>query len=169
MPKAESSISALDPDHPAPLAQQAAEIDERGRLRIPASFIEATIWLSAKGASGEALMVLDEPGRIILLPWETEGARVVKRRLELIDLAEHDDSASEDLRLLEDRYKRLQIHKKDLRPTLTNEIKAHLGIVPFKAEAVVYVLRTKNGLEIWSAKYRDDRLSSREGALYDLP
>lgn len=169
MPKVESSISALDPDHPAPLAQQVVEIDQRGRLRIPASFVEATSWLSAKGALGEALMVLDEPGRIVLLPWETEGARVVKRRLELIELAEHDDGAAEDLRLLEDRYKRLQIPKKDLRLTLTDEIMAHLGIMPTKAKAIAYVLRTRDRIEIWSAKYRDDRLPSHESALHNLP
>lgn len=171
MPRLESSITALDPDHQAPITQEVADIDERRRLRFPASFVTAVSWLSGKEASKEALMVLDEPGRIVLLPWEIEGARIVKRRLELIEMAEHDDSALEDLRLLEDRYKRIQkLSKKDLRLTLTDEIMFHLGIMPTKkVKAYVYILRIKDRLEIWSAKYRDDQLLSHDNALPELP
>jgi DNA-binding transcriptional regulator/RsmH inhibitor MraZ len=157
----------LDPDVPGPVGQAAAEIDLRGRLRIPSRLVANIGWLHRQVMPVDALAVYDRPGRIILLSWEEESEPVLSRRRELIERASESPEALEGLRMLEDRYKRLTVPN-DLRPTLGTEAFIHLDL-PMGAETNVYVVRVLQALEILSPKYRNELRVTRSEMLAGLP
>ena len=92
----------LDPEKPAPVTQAVADVDERGRVRIPVRLSSAVGWMAATAEAIESLMILDLPGGIIFLSWVDAAAPVLARRRTLIDDAESSQPAAEELRLLED-------------------------------------------------------------------
>ncbi len=158
---------ALDTELPGPVAQQVVEIDRRGRLRLPNALVRSIPWLGSDAKSVDALVVLDEPGRLGFLSWEQQAPAVLDRRRELIEQTHHDDSVAEALRLLEDRYKRVAIPQ-DLRPTLTAEILLHLEL-SVGAPARVYLVRLFDRLDVLSPQYRNERLVVGSDALAGLP
>lgn len=156
----------LDPDLPGPVEQAVADIDRRGRLRIPSRLAAGMDWLGAAAASVDALAVLDEPGRIILLSWKERSAELLAKRRALIEEAPEVD-ALQALRLLENRYKRINIPK-ELRPTLGPETLIHLDL-PIGVESHVYVTRVLDALEVMSPAYRNEHFLTTSEVLAGLP
>jgi len=157
----------LDPGIQGPVDQDVAEIDQRGRLQIPSRLISSITWLKKRETSSDALVILDEPGRIRLLSWENESTPILTRRKQLIENSGESSEAVEALRLLEDRYKHLIIPK-DSRPTLSKEITMHLGI-PDDAKAQIYIVRVFEALEILSPQYRNGYRKTISEYLSNLP
>ena len=58
------------------IRQAVESIDAKARLPIPAEFLE--------GLGRDFLALLDEPGRVQLIPWERGGDRVAQRYGELV-------------------------------------------------------------------------------------
>jgi hypothetical protein len=154
----------LDPGTPGPVAQSVVYVDERGRFQLPSRVLGG--WISRSSAS-YALAVLTELGKIRLHRWNDAGEMVLQRRRELIQQASSDDAAIEQLRALEDRYKRFQIPT-DARPTLTSEMISHLGLIP-AAAVPLYVWRIHEVLELNSVQYRVKELEVDWDALRELP
>jgi hypothetical protein len=143
-------------------------VDERGRIRLPAPVVSSVTWLVSAGDAAAALLVLDHPGRIVLLSWERFGEAFLARRRELIaDAEQGDQAAAEDLLLLEDRYDPVSIPKEH-RFTLKPEWLLHLGLEE-KVRCRVYVERVFDRVVIMSKEYRDQRLRVGSEALSDLP
>jgi hypothetical protein len=166
MPRA--SELPLDPSGPSPLSQHVVAVEERNRIRLPASLVSSVTWLAKPGDDATALMVLEVPGRICLRSWEQFGEGVLARRRQLIqEVEEGDTAAEEELLLLEDRYHRVQLPK-ERRLTLTARGVLHLGLAE-GARSSVYVARVFDRIVIMSPAYRDDRLRTGSVALSDLP
>lgn len=159
----------LDPDRPGPIAQAVVQGSGRGRFRLPADVVRGATWLGSTEAMVESLVVFEDPGYLVLLPWSPDGDRVIARRRELIaSINEKSESEEiEALRVLEDRYKRVKIGK-DLRVTLSPEMLQHLRLQRETA-AQVYVVRVQDRIELISPDTRDRRLASGHPALDDLP
>lgn len=170
-------LPTLMSDHPrrrkpgsegtAPVSQVVVEIDERSRIRIPSYISTGISWLDDQEFPVDALAVLNEPGQIILLPWDRESPDLLARRKELIEEASESSHAAEVLWAFEDRYKRLPIPK-DLRPTLGIEALLHLGL-PLSTRTHVYLLRLLESLEIMSVQFRNNRRHRHTDELAGLP
>lgn len=156
----------LDPDLKSPVEQGVADIDHRGRIRVPSRMARLLSWLPSSGAPVDALAVFDEPGHIILLSWKERSPPVLTRRKKLIQDAQESPEALEGLRLLEDRYKRIPIPR-DLRPTLSIEALMHLEL-PVATTTHVYIVRVFDALEILSPMFRKQRNTDHD-ALTGLP
>jgi hypothetical protein len=126
---------------------------------VPAWLTKDVAWFDGAVLLG----VLEEPGRVRVLPW-TAAASVLERRSQLLE-SEIGADELDQLQQLEDRYfrvpaepiRRLTFHKSTL---------MHLGVR--EAEDVV-VVRLPDSLEIWSPSYRELRLALRHPALAGLP
>jgi hypothetical protein len=104
-----SGILIVDSEQ-APVFQEVTQVDPRGRINLLPRWIKRLGWLSVEPVETQALMVFEQPGRISLRNWETDGKNVAQRYLELMS---HDDDASrEALRLIQDRYQKLIIPAK---------------------------------------------------------
>lgn len=156
----------LDPSLESPVEQGVADIDRRGRIRIPSRMARLLGWLPHSGAPVDALAVFDEPGHMALFSWAERSPPVLIKRKELIHDAQESTEALESLRLLEDRYKRISIPQ-DLRPTLSIEALMHLEL-PVATVTYVYVIRIFDVLEIFSPTFRKQR-STNSDALAGLP
>jgi hypothetical protein len=157
MPKTPKGLR-LEPSKPAPVAQEAVQLGLRDRLGLPADVARGVSWIEAPYALG----VLDEPGKITLLDWDAESPAVLSARQRL---SEERDWAT--LRLLEDRYRRIELAK-DYRITLTVSHMLHLGLA-VRASAYVYVCRIGDSIEVMSPRYRDTQLAGGLTAFPDLP
>jgi hypothetical protein len=160
--------SPLDPSAPLPVAQDVVVVDDRGRIRLPAVLVSGVAWLAKASDSATALLVLDQPGQIVLVSWERFGEAFLARRSQLLADAEQGDRAAEgDLLLLADRYDPISIpkgHRFTLRPTWL----LHLGLEE-GARCRVYVERIFDRVAITSKAYRDQRLRIGSPTLLDLP
>lgn len=149
------------------MAQHLAFFDERGRVRIPSDLADRVPWLRSRKAAIPSLLILEDHGHARLLCWDTYSHSVLARREKLIEDAESDSEALLALQVLEDRYQRLSIPL-DLRPTLSNEILLHFGIIdPF--DKPIYVSRVLDTIELLSEEYRNSRLIRSSELLKDLP
>src|SRR6266498_2290493 len=104
----------FDPEDTGPIYQAVANVDDRGRVKLPAGIVEGVTWLRGH----DTLAVLAVPGLVRLHPWAIDGEAVLRRRRELSKRAKSEPATFEILRALEDRYKRFRIPP-SVRPTLT--------------------------------------------------
>jgi hypothetical protein len=156
----------LDPANAGPAYQAVANIDDRGRIQLPLKIVTLMEWVSRIRAC-DALVVLDDPGRITLHPWANFGEQVVRRRLELIERAKIESAALEPLRALEDRYKRIRIPSGS-RPTLSAEMILHLGM-PLDTPSSIYMWAIAQVIELNSIAHRTKGLARDWEELADLP
>lgn len=153
----------LDPDsREQPVAQEVVPLGARGRIVIPAQVAAGIAWLEHRpGGECHALAVFDEPGSIVLHPWDDVAERVIAKRQKLLE-----DSDFEALRLLEDRFHRIPISA-DLRITLTLTDVVHLGL-SYKSVSYVYIYREDDQIGIMSPAHRDKLLSEAFSTFSDL-
>jgi hypothetical protein len=163
MPNGRPKELPFDPDENDSVRQSTVNLDDRGRLKIPAKIIDGASWLVGR----ETLAVLTAPGLIRLHPWESAGLAVLDRRRELAERAKVEPSTFEVLRALEDRYKRFSIPR-SVRPTLTNEMILHLGLTP-SVPTSIYVWRIADTVELNSSIHRIQHLRDDWEELGDLP
>jgi hypothetical protein len=159
-------MSRRGKDGPQPLAAGAAanheiaEIDDRSRIVLPARLLEGLDWFSDADVV-DSLAILTEPG-VIRLASGVRYADAIQARRDELALAQRND----DLRLLEDRYRPLQIPKR--RPTLGESFMTHLGLT-FGEPTKVYVWRVADYLEILSVGARDRKVLEAPKRFPDLP
>lgn len=142
----------------------ALEVDDRGRISLPPQAREGFSWVGpGKGLWG----VLEQEGRVRLLPLEA-GASALALGSRLATSAKSgDDSAADRLLLLVDRYRRLSVETTQARMQLPLAVVAHLDPTPPPFTA--YVARFPAHLELWGRSYRLLRLSRAPRELEDLP
>jgi len=166
MPAKGISGLPLDPAGSSPVAQEVVELDERGRITLPTTVMSAIGWLAKQETV--VLIIYDELGRIVLLPWESYGETVLTRRRELIEDAGGGDAAAlDDLLLLEDRYHRGRVAR-DRRLSLGLQGLLHLGL-DGAVKPRVYIAGAVDRIVIMSKEYRDQRLRKGSVAVSDLP
>jgi len=157
---------SLDPNSADSARQEPVQLRERGRLGLPLDLVNALAWLAKRNkAEVFALAVLDECGRITLRCWEKDGPSVLDERNRLLEAGDH-----ESVRLLEDRYNRIQVPK-DARITLTVSHLLHLGL-PTELEAdtqYLYVALVGESIQIFSEDFRDRQLARASTLFQDLP
>jgi DNA-binding transcriptional regulator/RsmH inhibitor MraZ len=125
-------------------------------------------WIEAPKTQTEALAVFNDPGQLLLLPWDPDGEqRVVARRRELTEAAAEDPEAIAALQALENRYERIVIDK-EFRITCSSEFLQHLG-TRRGISSQVYVVRVQDRIEVLSTNFRDQQLKAGHSALDDLP
>jgi hypothetical protein len=146
-----------------PVLQEPVQLRDRGRLGLPLEIVKRIGWLTdLTSDSNFALAILNEPGYIELRSWESEAQPILTERKRLIQTQEH-----ATLRLLEDRYRRIQVAK-DGRVTLTLSHILHLGL-PVDDDAYVFVSLVGKAIEIMSPTYRDHQIKRGSVAFPDLP
>jgi hypothetical protein len=146
-----------------PVLQEPVQLRARGRLGLPLEIVKRVSWLAGQTAEVNfALAILNEPGQIALRSWESEAQPILAERKRLIQAEEY-----ETLRMLEDRYRRIQVAK-DGRVTLTLTHILHLGL-PVHDDAYVFVSLVGKGIEIMSPAYRDHQIKRASAAFPDLP
>ena len=89
-------------------ANQAAEIDSRGRISIPARLLRDVAWAAERTAK-DCLLVLEERGRAVVWDWDRHSPPVVERQASLTAIAEDGSEYQDQLALLADRYRRGRI------------------------------------------------------------
>jgi bifunctional DNA-binding transcriptional regulator/antitoxin component of YhaV-PrlF toxin-antitoxin module len=127
--------------------QEVRAVDDRGRITLPAE--------SAKRFGGQVLLVLGEPGRLRLLPWDPHGIAVALRRDDLRSKDPTDERILEALRQIEDRYQHQPLEK-EARFTPSSNVRLHLGF----EFGDYYLWRYPDALEVWSLAYRNARCSA---------
>ncbi len=153
----------LDPGSAHAAHQEPIQLCGRDRLGLPLEIANSVPWLAMRATTEVfALAVLVEPGLMTLLSWQEHGTAVVKERQRLIESGD-----SESLRLLDDRYRRVQIPK-DARITLTLSHILHLGL-PTDLNAHVYAALVGETVQILSTEYRDQQLSRARALFAHLP
>lgn len=140
----------IDPENQSPVAVEVCEIDERGRVRFPPRITSGIEWFE-KGAF-DCLMVLDVPGRVIVLPWNPFGEEVIKKRNELIEEFPENSTLRDALISLEYRYHRLPIPV-DSRPYVGSLALFHLDL-PEGLPSRAYLVRSPERLELLSSSCR---------------
>lgn len=151
----------LEPAGPTVVGQEVAELDDDDRIVLPARLRAGLEWLG-----GDALGVLERPGRVRLLPW-TASDRALERRRELLlrvaDVARPPSEELELVRALEDRFFRLAV-RTDGRVRLHGGLRLHLqaGI------RYIVVVRFPNEIELWSPEYRNKRNEETSDIFSDL-
>ncbi len=143
------SGTRLDPEHPDPVLVEVCEIDERGRVRLPPRITSGVEWF--EGRKFDCLMVLDEPGRVILLPWKPYGDEVVEKRREIIEELSKDSTEREFLSALTCRYHRISIPS-DSRPYVGSFVLLHLGF-PEGISSRAYLIQFPDSIEIVSREF----------------
>jgi hypothetical protein len=143
----------LDPSNPGPVLQEARLVQSRRRFSVPARLLAGLPGID-DSSSGRFLLVLEEPGRLRLLPWSPDGEEALERRRRIAAGDVEAAGTLDALRAWDDRYRRLRIDGG--RIDLPLAVVAHLDS-RFRVYGV-HVVRYPNGLEIWSAAYRTRRL-----------
>jgi hypothetical protein len=160
-----SGLPIVEPDALA-VSQEIVKIDGRGRLRLLARWTERIAWWSDDDPF-EVLMTFEDPGRLALSDWKTDGSRVIDRYRELQQRS--DNEALESLRLLVDRYQRLRFDGEKC-AYLGDAALAHLGLATKRGvEHNVYVAVFPQRLALFSADYRNAKLALGSPLLDDLP
>ena len=152
----------------APVEQEVAEIDGRGRLHLLPRWAKRVEWLPLPAADDVmALMVFLEPRRLSLLRWDVDGPRILARYEEIAK--NPDDADLEVLRLIQDRYNRLLI-RRDRRPYLGDTALQHLGLpISRGSKSIVHVAIFPNRIDVLAPAYRDTKLVAGDPRLDDLP
>jgi hypothetical protein len=163
MKRGRPPVRRLDPEsREQPVAQDVVPLGARGRIVIPAQVAAGIAWLEHRpGDECHALAIFDEPGSIILHPWDDVAGKVLAKRQRLIE-----NSDFEALRLLQDRFHRIPISA-DLRITLTLADVTHLGL-HYQSASYVYVFREDNQIGIMSPSHRDKLLAEASATFSDL-
>jgi hypothetical protein len=158
----------LVPDSDALVTQEIAEIDGKGRFHLLPRWTKRTNWPPFPAAGNfEALMVLTEPGRLSLMPWEPEGSRAMERYRQLS--ASEDGPDLEALRILQDRYRRLVVPN-ERRPYLGDAALQHLGLPTRRGRpSNVYVAILPDRIDLLGPSYRDGRNEEGHPSLDGLP
>jgi len=154
----------LDPSSSAlhPVLQEPVQLRARGRLGLPLEIVKRVSWLADQTAETNfALAILDEPGHIELRSWKSEALPILAEQKRLIEAEEYGS-----LRLLEDRYRRIQVAK-DGRVTLTLTHILHLGL-PADDDAYVFVSLVGNFVEIASLSHRNQQLRGASATFPNL-
>lgn len=167
MPGGRPSGLPLDSEQPSLVQVASADVDDRGRMTLPAPLARAAAWLHAAKEGQDVLLVLSAPGVIELRPWEPDGEKVIARKRQLEGKLEKDPSVVDALRILHQRYRRLSIAK-GYRTTLPSDLRVHLGVLG-PANHSIYVVRTMALLEILTKEVYDKRLAEDHSDLSDLP
>lgn len=141
----------LDPDNPGPIIEEVTSIDDRGRVHIPKSVVSEVEWLVEVPL--ECLIVLSEPGQIILLPWMPFAEEVIKNRSDLLKLEPLDEKTLHILRYMEHRYHRLPIPR-DWRPTLPPQALLHSNL-PEHTRSRVYLTKVGGHIELTSPEHQN--------------
>lgn len=155
-------------DAAAAVTVDIAEIEKRGRLNILPRWRKRVVWINAVGeADVDALMIFVEPGLISIDRWEPAGPEIQQRFTDLSNSS--DPEAPQALRLIQDRYQRLVIPRRE-RPSLGAYALAHLGL-PFRGghQSLVYVSIFANRIDIMAPPYRDTKLIEGNPLIDDLP
>jgi len=140
-------------------------LDPRRRIHLPARLTRGLDWFG-KASDVLGLMKLDEPGRILLLAWKENAAAVAAKREELLAVLP-EKGAENALPILEDRYRELRLDSES-RVTISEAAAVHLfGAGSF--DKYVYVVRLASRLELWSAAYRNERITAGSSLLDGLP
>ena len=155
----------LDPENPNPVIVEVCEFDERGRVRFPPRITSGIEWFQ-KGAFN-CLMVLDIPGRVVLLPWKPFGEQVIEKRRELIEEFSADSTLRDALISLEYRYHRLPIPV-DSRPYVGSLALFHLDL-PEGIPSRAHLIRFPEGLEFISSSCRREMSRKFLHQFPDLP
>lgn len=165
MPKGEASRRLGDD---GPIDQQTVRTRTEERLNVPIRFFAGFPGFDRK-SGGIGLLSLEEPGRLQLRPWSNATAVLDKRKALIAD---GEDQALEDLRLLEDVFQRLAIEA-------NGRVQLPLGALVFLSgttdSQLVHVVRYPDVIEFWSMSFRErllalaDRPKRRSpGSLADL-
>lgn len=161
----------LVPDDEALVLQELAEIDRRGRIDLLPRWAGHVRWLKFPITDQiDALMILEEPGRLSLRSWEPAGPAIQARYKQLAQAAdETDDADLEALRVIQDRYRRLSIPK-DHRPALGDAALHHIGLsLKHGLTTNAWVVVSPTRIDILGSTYRDSKNSGGHPALDDLP
>lgn len=152
----------------APVLQEIAEIDGRGRLHLLRRWANHTDWLpSLIDDELQVLMVFVEPGRLSMRSWEPEGPKIVTRFEEIAKTP--DEDGLEALRLIQDRYGRVLVPK-DRRPYLGDLALQHLMIPTGRGQkSNVYVAVFPKCIDVFGPAYRTEKLILGHPQLEGLP
>ena len=151
----------------APVSQEVAQIDSRGRLNLLPRWTKRIDWMPNEPVELLALMVFQEPGLITICSWEGEGQRVEQRYKELA--LQEDAIALDALRLIQDRYQKL-IVPPQRRCSLGQAALAHLGFpAPPGKEQTLYVAVYSTKIDLLSPSCRNRKLLAGNPLLDDLP
>jgi hypothetical protein len=152
---------ALDPASLSSVVVEVRELDQkRGRLTLSPRCLAALTWVPATGKL-LCLLVMEEPGRVRVLPWEPHGLKVVERRRAAAESEEY-----ETILRLDDHYLRSTIVAGRL--VLPELAVTHLQPRRTRS-ATFYVIAVADGLEIWSVAYRNGRRQTWPDDFEDLP
>ena len=138
---------------------EARELDNRGRFTLPRKARQGLSWLEP---GGELLVVLGRHGRARILA--LAAAELEAQRKSLIDALRADDSESIDKLLVwRDRNRTVRVDRsgQSARLELPLDIILHLDAftsAPPAPPPVVFVARCFEHVELWSRKYREERL-----------
>jgi DNA-binding transcriptional regulator/RsmH inhibitor MraZ len=135
------------------------EAKSRGRFTFPARATAGLAWLTP---GAEALGVVEEHGRVRLLPWL--AADSVRAKSDAL-VASSEADADDQLLLLHDRYLRLHLDL-DARIDLPPALADHLEV---STPPIIYFARVRERVELWSRAYREQRLVLAAYTFRDLP
>ena len=140
------------------------DLDARGRVTLPPHSHKELPWLTP---GTPVLGVLEDHGRIRLLPW-SEATLVMQRIEELKNaLGTGENAVADELLLLQDRYCRLSVEPM-MRVQLPQTVVLHL-VVDFELPTAVFIARYPNHIELWGWGYRERRLERAARESGDLP
>jgi len=113
-------------------------------------------------------MILVEPGLLSVTSWEPDGPRIVERYRDLAKFGEELDY--EGMRLIQDRYQKLLIPKRERRPHLGDAALQHLGLpVARGTKSIVYVAVLRERIDVLGPAYRNTKNLAGHPSLDDLP
>ena len=154
-------------DESAPVREEVAVIDGRGRLYMQRRWTQRISWWPSNPTElFSVLMIFAEPGLLSLRDWVANSAGIAERYAELAELDEED--AREAMRLIQDRYRRLPVDK-GRRAHIGDAGLAHLGFPLDRAKNTVYVALFADRIDVFSANYRDSKLVESSSWIEDLP
>ena len=154
-------------DDRAPILQELARLDGRGRIHVLPRWSSRLTWLPAPAVTEViALLEMPEPGILSLKPWEPNGTSVMAKWAVLH--GSEDETPLEVFRLMQDRYQRLAIPV-DRRPYLGDLALQHLGLPTERgATSNVYVAVGGDRIDVFSPSYRNTKLLEGHILLDDL-
>jgi DNA-binding transcriptional regulator/RsmH inhibitor MraZ len=137
------------------------EIDADKRITIPRAFMADLPWLRP---SMPCLLVLKEPGRLLVRNWSEHEELLRTRRRELVEDAEGGDpEAEERLVLFDDQYRRIRLDVNGRVPLAGIPLVHLLGDV--REGRAVFLVKFTDRLELWSMRHRNAR--RRRGGIGD--
>lgn len=143
------------------MAGDVVQLDTENRVHIPIEAMRACGW--QPGDEGlDVIIELVEPGHLRLHRADDIGDAIEARRKELEQIADGDEEALQDLFVLEDKYRRATLYKKEDRVRLVAAILAFMRARP-EDKPEFYVRAYKGRVEILSLDQRDRLILQRGG------